>query len=278
MVDISQLLRQSQTGGVYTLAIQSSLMLTFVGLGLYDEDSVTLQGKQAIESADTAFAEFYTSRLVGTTVETLEERYDIAIDVRNRAGVEQRPEPILDAAETGDAVFLTAGDTMVSTTHVDLRLRAHDRGIETRVIHGTTAQTAASSLTGLQNYRFGKATTLPFEETHGGVPASVVRTIEANQSSDLHTLVYLDIHAEDERYMRGDTAAELLSEQLSDQLGVVVAQAGSENPVVRADWLSTLADERFGDPLHLLVLPAETHRLEAEALVGLAGAPEEIIE
>ncbi len=269
---------QIQTGGVYPFAPQRPDMLTFVGLGLYDERSVTLQGKQAIESADAAFAEFYTSKLVGTTVETLERRYDIAIDVRDRAGVEQHPEPILAAAEQGDAVFLTAGDTMVSTTHVDLRLRAHDRGIDTRVIHGTTAQTAASSLTGLQNYRFGKATTLPFEETHGGVPASVIHTIEKNQSNGLHTLVYLDIHAEEERYMRGDTAARLLDTHLTDQLGVVVAQAGSENPVVRADWLSTLADESFGDPLHLLVLPAETHRLEAEALVGLAGAPTDIIE
>ncbi len=34
---------------------------------------------------------------------------------------------------------------MISTTHVDLRLRAHERGIETRVIHGVTAQTATSS-------------------------------------------------------------------------------------------------------------------------------------
>ncbi len=249
-------------------------MLSFIGLGLYDERSITLRGRDALANADTAFAEFYTSRLVGTTVDTLEATHAIDIEVRDRAGVEQDPEPILAAAEEGHAAFLTAGDTMISTTHVDLRTRAHERGIETRVIHGTTAQSAASSLTGLQNYRFGKATTLPFEETHGGVPESVLDTVRDNRERDLHTLVYLDIHAEDKRFMTGDTAAGLLEDGLGDPLGVVVAQAGSDDPTVRADRLSTLAEESFGLPLHLLVIPAECHPLEQESLQTFGNAPE----
>ena len=251
-------------------------MLSFIGLGLYDERSITLRGRDALESADAAFAEWYTSRLSGTSVDRLESLHGIEIEVRDRAGVEQHPEPILDAAEDGHAAFLTAGDTMISTTHVDLRLRAHERGIDTRVIHGTTAQTAASSLTGLQNYRFGKATTLPFPETHGGVPDSVIGTIEANRDRDLHTLVYLDIDGENERFLTGDRAADLLADPLGDPLGVVVGQAGSDDPTVRADRLSTLADESFGPPLHLLVLPGDPHPLEREALVELAGTPDGI--
>ncbi|OYR82505.1 diphthine synthase, partial [Halorubrum ezzemoulense] len=158
-------------------------MLTFIGLGLYDERSVTVEGREALREADRVFAEFYTSRLVGADVADLEASHDVDIEVRDRAGVERDPEPILEAAASGDAAFLTAGDTMISTTHTDLRLRAEERGIETRVVHGVTAQSAASSLTGLQNYRFGKATTLPFPYAHGGddVPASVVETIEANR-------------------------------------------------------------------------------------------------
>ncbi|MFY4816086.1 diphthine synthase, partial [Haloarcula sp. AONF1] len=170
-------------------------MLTFIGLGLYDERSVTVEGREALREADRVFAEFYTSRLVGADVADLEASHDVDIEVRDRAGVERDPEPILEAAASGDAAFLTAGDTMISTTHTDLRLRAEERGIETRVVHGVTAQSAASSLTGLQNYRFGKATTLPFPYAHGGddVPASVVETIEANRERGLHTVVYLDI-------------------------------------------------------------------------------------
>jgi diphthine synthase len=255
-------------------------MLTFVGLGLWDEDSITVDGQRALRAADEVFAEFYTSRLMGTDPESLATHHGVDIDVRDRAGTEQEPEPILDAAESGDAVFLTAGDTMISTTHVDLRLRAHDRGIETRVIHGTTASAAAASLTGLQNYRFGKATTLPFPYAHGGdgVPNSVCDTLDANRERGLHTLVYLDIKQERGEYMTGDVAADLLADGYEDVLGVVVCRAGSPEPRVEAGLLSDLATREFGDPLHLLIVPGELHYIESDALRELAGAPEELSE
>ena len=255
-------------------------MLTFVGLGLYDERSVTVEGREALSAADRIFAEFYTSKLLGATVADLEAAHGIEIDVRDRAGVEQDPEPILDAAETGEVVFATAGDTMISTTHVDLRLRAEERGIDTRVVHAPTAESAASGLTGLQNYRFGKATTLPFDYAHGadGVPASVTNAIDENRERGLHTLVYLDIKAHNDEYMTADHAADLLAEEYSDLLAVVVARAGSPDPLVTADALSDLATREFGDPLHLLVIPGDLHHIEADALSTLAGAPDELLD
>ncbi|MFB6266101.1 MAG: diphthine synthase [Halodesulfurarchaeum sp.] len=253
-------------------------MLTFVGLGLWDERSITLRGRDAVEAADRCFMEWYTSRLFGTTVEGLESFHGTSIEVRDRAGVEQDPSPILSASEEGDVAFLVAGDPMISTTHVDLRLRAHDRDIETRIVHGPTAQAAASSLTGLQNYRFGKATTLPFPRGRAEpVPQSVTDTIERNSARDLHTLVYLDIDGEREEYLTGDTAASLLEAQLGpDRLGVVVARAGSDAPLVEAGPLSTLARRDFGGPLHLLVVPGDLHPMEREALVAFGDAPEDI--
>ncbi|ELY57847.1 diphthine synthase [Natronococcus jeotgali] len=255
-------------------------MLTFIGLGLYDERSITVEGREALRAADRAYAEFYTSELLGTTVADLESAHDVSIEVRDRAGVEREPEEMLAAAESEDVAFLTAGDTMISTTHVDLRLRAHDRGIETRVIHGVTAQTAASSLTGLQNYRFGKATTLPFPYAHGadGLPASVTETIDANRADGLHTVVYLDIKAERGEYMTADTGAELLADVYPELVGVVVARAGSPAPLVAAGRMRELAERSFGDPLHLLVVPGECHLLEADALVELAGAEEDALD
>ncbi|MFP4625561.1 MAG: diphthine synthase [Natronomonas sp.] len=277
-------------------------MLTFVGLGLYDERSVTIRGQEAIRSSDRIFAEFYTSRLTGATISDLESTHDVDVEVRDRAGVENDPDQIFDAAESGDVAFLAAGDPMISTTHVDLRLRAIERGIETRVIHGTTASSAAASLTGLQNYRFGKATTVPFPYAHGGgrstrartgdeytptVPGSVLETIEDNRNRGLHTLAYLDIKVgigprgpdpDHEEYMTADFAAEMLAESLGEEtLGVVVARAGSEAPLVRADRLDALVDEEFGDPLHLLVIPGELHHVEREALSVLGGASDDVL-
>ncbi|MFB6135407.1 MAG: diphthine synthase [Halobacteriaceae archaeon] len=263
-------------------------MLTFVGLGLWDERSVTVEGRERIRAADRVFAEFYTSRLTGADVEDLEAYHGVDVEVRDREGVERDPEPILDAAESGDVAFLTAGDTMISTTHVDLRLRAHDRGVDTRVVHAPTAESAASGLTGLQNYRFGKATTLPFSYAHGadGVPGSVTDTLDDNRERGLHTLVYLDIKVGTgprgpdpgrEEYMTADHAAGLLADHYEDCLAVAVCRAGSPDPVVAADRCSALAAREFGDPLHLLVVPGDLHHVEAEALRELGGAPPDLV-
>jgi diphthine synthase len=185
---------------------------------------------------------------------------------------------------------------MVSTTPVDLRLRAEERGVDTRVVHGVSAASAVPALCGLQNYRFGKAVTLPFPDAHGGdgVPPSVVESVEANLDRGLHTLVYLDITADDAQrerrarrrdpdatrgdYMTADVAAGLLAEGWRDALGVAVARAGSPDPVVAADRLSALAERSFGGPLHALVLPGALHHVEREALERLAGAPSGVLD
>lgn len=281
-------------------------MLTFVGLGLYDERSVTIAGRQAISEADHVVAELYTSRLIDADVTAIEGFHDVAIDALNRSDVEREPS-FLEKADTEDVVFLTAGDPMMATTHVDLRLRAHDRGIDTRIIHGVTAATAAAGLTGLQNYRFGPATTLPLPRSSDradpnnhpsgrstvtdqgestGVPDSVISTIEDNRERGLHTLVYLDIKVDSGEYgtdtatayMTADQAAALLSDPLDELLGIAIARAGSPHPVVVGDMLSSLATEDFGEPLHLLVLPGDLHTMERTALTAFADVPPSLLD
>ena len=56
-------------------------------------------------------------------------------------------------------------------------------------------------------------------------------------------------------------------------IAVGIARAGSEKPVVKADYAEKLKDFNFGKPLHILVIPGKLHFIEAEALVKLAGGP-----
>jgi len=72
--------------------------------------------------------------------------------------------------------------------------------------------------------------------------------------------------------MTASQAATMLSEPFPDTLGVVVARAGSPDPLVAADTLDELATQTFGDPLHLLVIPGSLHPLEADTLESVAGA------
>lgn len=261
-------------------------MLFFIGLGLYDELDISVKGLEAIRKADRVYAEFYTSRLMGASVQDLERLYGKKIHLLSRNDVEVDPLWLKEALESNVA-FLVGGDPMVSTTHLDLRLRALELGIKTKVIHSSSIVTAVSGATGLQNYRFGRSTTIPFDYTVRGrriVPETPYLVLKENLQSGLHTMLFLDI--QDERYMTVNQGVELLMEMersagddiLQKVLGVGIARAGSDDSTVKADLLGNLKSHDFGGPLHLLVIPAELHFMEAQALVVLAGAPRGLIE
>lgn len=243
-------------------------MLTFVGLGLYDLRDISVKGLECIRNADVVYLESYTSRLLGCTLIQMQESYGKEIHVLSRHDVEVYPDPLLIRAIDEEVVLLVGGDPMVSTTHIDLRIRAHQKGIRTRMIHGSSIATAVCGLTGLQNYRFGKSCSLPFP--HGSwFPMTPINVIAENTGRDLHTLVYLDI--QDDRCMSIPEAVVLL-EEMAGRTGaaipvyVGVARAGSECPVVRAGDARKICSTDFGPPLHILAIPASLHVMEREYL------------
>jgi diphthine synthase len=264
-------------------------MLFFVGLGLFDQRDISVKGLEAVKRADKVYAEFYTSSLMGVCVHELEEFYGRKVEVLSREDVEVSPSWMEDAREK-DLAFLVGGDPLASTTHLDLRLRALDLGIKTEVIHSSSIVTAAPGLAGLQNYRFGRSTTIPFPyEVRGKriVPETPYLVVKENLKRNLHTLIFLDIQVDkDKRYMTVNQAAELLLEMernsggeiLRGALGIGIARAGSDDAVIKADRLDRLKDYDFGGPLHCMIVPSKLHFMEAKALVALAGAPREIEE
>ena len=98
--------------------------LVFIGLGLYDEKDISLKGLEEAKNCDVLFAEFYTSRLFGTDISKIERVVGKKINVLNREDVEES-ERILKEAEGGRVGFLTAGDPMAATTHVELLSLIH---------------------------------------------------------------------------------------------------------------------------------------------------------
>ncbi|NJD78172.1 MAG: diphthine synthase [Candidatus Methanoperedens sp.] len=262
-------------------------MLTFIGLGLFDETDITVKGLETVRKADMVYAEFYTSHLMGTTVEKMEELFGRKVNVLTREDVEQNTS-WLSHAKDKNVVFLSGGDAMVATTHIDLRLRAKDMGIDTAIIHAPSISSAVSGLSGLQNYRFGKSTTIPFPYTRKDkriISEAPYDTIKMNKKNDLHTLVFLDIDME-KGFMDIKTAISILLEMeerkgegvLVHTLAVGIARAGSDSPSVHADYIDKLKNYDFGGPLHSLVIPANLHFIEAEALVKLCGAPAGIMK
>lgn len=253
------------------------MSLTFVGLGLWDEKDVSLAGLEAIRRADVVYGEWYTAHLGGATPEKLVAFYGRPIEWLSRDPLE-KGDAILEAARTRDVALLAVGDSMTATTHVDLRVRAAQEGIATRVIHGASIATAAAGLLGLMSYKFGRATTVVFPEG-SYFPTSPYDVIRDNRARGLHTLVLMDLRAAESRWMTADVGAQLLARMereraegaLPPELEVfALARAGSPEPGVWRGTLEALGKHDFGAPLHTLVVPGSLHFVEEDAVRVLA--------
>jgi diphthine synthase len=259
--------------------------LVFIGLGLYDEKDISLRGLEELKEADAVFAEFYTSLMPGLSIRKLEEMTGKAVKVVSRRVLEEEEgKQILEEAKRGKVVFLVPGDPLIATTHVDLRISAEKQGIRTRVIHGASVVSAVRGISGLQNYKYGKAVTIPFSEQEF-VSETPYRVIMENRERGLHTMCYLDIKAEEQRYLTIKEALQTLLETekmkrkqviTSRTLVMGVARAGSTEPVVKAGYIEEVMNYDFGAPPHTLIFPGKLHFMEAEALITLADAPEDV--
>ncbi|AFK22340.1 diphthine synthase [Pyrococcus sp. ST04] len=262
------------------------MVLYFIGLGLYDEKDITLKGLEIARRCEKVYAEFYTSLLAGTTLKKIEELIKKEITVLSREDVELNFERIvLPEAKEKDVAFLTAGDPMVATTHAELRIRAKKMGVKSYVIHAPSIYSAIA-ITGLHIYKFGKSATVAYPEGNW-FPTSYYDVIKENKERGLHTLLFLDIKAEKGKYMTANEAMELLLkvEEMKGEgvftpntLVVVLARAGSLEPTIRAGYVRDLIEEDFGRQPHVLVVPGRLHIVEAEYLVEIAGAPQEILK
>jgi len=258
-------------------------MLSFIGIGLYDEKDISLKGLDKIKKSDIIYLEQYTAKLMGCSLETMEKIYGKKITTLSRADIEQT-DKIIQQAKTKKIAFFVAGDSMTATTHTELRLRAIENNIQTEIIHGSSILTAAPSLAGLQHYKFGKTVSLPYPEKNF-FPTSSYDNIKQNKKMGLHTLLLLDIKPD--KYMTANEAMQILlqietikKEKITDGNCpiCVIARAGSKHPTIKAGQITDLINMDFGLPLHALIILGKLHFMEVEALSKLAETTEDAIK
>ena len=263
------------------------MALYFIGLGLGNEKSISVEGLEAIRKAEKVFLETYTS-ISPASISELEEFYGKEIIAADRNLVESEAEKIIEAGKKGNACFLVSGDVFSATTHTDLYLRARKEGVELNVLNNASIMNAVS-ITGLQLYNFGKTTSIPFNDDDW-LPETPYKTIKENKERGLHTLCLLDIKTaepskenlkkgmnkpEQPRYMTINEAIKILKKLeekkkeklITDDLLIIgVARLGKKDQKIKAGKLSEIEATDFGQPMHSLIIPGEMHELEAEML------------
>ncbi|MEW5760855.1 MAG: diphthine synthase [Candidatus Thermoplasmatota archaeon] len=246
--------------------------LVFIGIGIHEPKDTTLTGLEEARNCKILFCEFYTSRPPSWYKKKLEKLIGRKIEVLKREDIENGK--ILEYAKKMKVGFLCLGDPMVATTHLSLRLRAHEMGIKTKIIFAQSVYTVVPSSLGLQHCKFGRTTTIPFPKKNY-FPESPYDVIVKNKKNGLHSLVLLDIG------MKPNEAIKILFElEERKKLGIfnkkifgcVVGNAGSKKPIIYTDYLYKIAEKRFISAQWTLVIPGKLHFLESEALLKFANA------
>jgi len=250
-----------------------AVSLHLVSLGLHDVKDITVKGLERVRAADVVYAEFYTAILAGTSHAELEAFLKKPVKVLDRLGVEAGGDDLVAQAKKKEVVLLTAGDPLTATTHTDLMVRAGEAGVACHIVHAPSIYSAAPGLLGLQHYKFGRTTTLVRPERNWS-PTSPFDAVVENHARGLHTLVLLDIKADESYFMTANQGLALLLDlaartgnawfSAKTQVGVV-ARAGADQPVRRTGTVTQLAAADFGAPLHCIVIPGELHDVEAAA-------------
>ncbi len=248
------------------------MALYIIGIGLDNEKDITLKGLEIVKKAELVFLEYYTSKL-NCSIEDLEKLYGKKIIIANRELVEKKSDEIILPAKEKEVAFLVMGDALSATTHTDLMIRAKEKGIDVFVVNNASVFSAVA-LTGLQLYKFGKATSIPFpkENYH---PETFYDVIKENRTSGLHTLILLDLDPFFNKYMTVNEAIKILFEVESRRNEYVFTEEtpcigcsrlGSFDARIKAGTAGELFSFDFGAPLHCLVIPGKMHFMEEDFL------------
>ena len=228
------------------------MTLAIIGLGLHDPQDITVKGLELVRQADFIYLENYTS-LLQCSVKDLEEFYKKSIIVANRDQSEQGMQEIIDQAKTKKVAFLVIGDPFSATTHIEIYKLAQQQNIETTIVHNASILTAIGQ-TGLQLYKFGKTTSIPFLDDFPQLETPY-HAIKDNLILGYHTLCLLDIQEDKKRYMTISQAIDVLQDiEKRLNLNIITnnmkligcARIGAQNQVIKYATIQDLQNTDFG--------------------------------
>lgn len=248
------------------------MTLYIIGIGLSTEKDITIKGLEIVKRCDTVYLENYTS-LLQCSVSDLEKLYGKKIILADRTAAEQKDKEIVKEAKTKEVAFLVVGDPFSATTHIELFKLAKDMKVPIQVIHNASVLTAAG-ITGLQLYKFGRTTSIPFIEEHPNLETPY-NVLKENWAQGLHTLFLLDLKPEQSKFMTINQALEILEKIESckkekliskDTFVIGCARLGSDTAVIKAGPLEKIKKEPFGKAPHCLIIPGKMHFAEEEVV------------
>lgn len=259
-------------------------MLYVIGIGAKKEH-ITPDMLEAISSSEEVFLEYYTS-FYQTPFDELEKYIGKKIIIAKREVIESEiEEKIIGPAKDKNIALLVLGDPLIATTHTDLLLRAKEMGVKTKLFNNVSIGNFITR-TGLQFYKFGKITSIPFHNEKF-MPRTPYLVFIDNHKMGAHSLFLLDLDPINKKYLKAHEALEFLlkiptimkdeeeieekeSYFLDEETDIVLcSRLGFDDEVIRYGTLAEIImqdkKEHFKEPL-CVIIPGDMHEMEVEFL------------
>jgi len=232
-------------------------MLYIIGIGLNDEKDITLKGLEAIKKCKKLYLDTYTSK-INCDGKDLEKLYNKKIVLADRKIIEEGMDVILNESKKQDIGLLVIGAPLAATTHVNYILEAKKKKVKVKIIENASIYSAIG-ITGLFLYKFGRTTTIPFENKN---VKSCYEVYLKNLETKLHTLFLLDI---------GMTINEGLNYMIrngidENKLVVGCCKLGADDFEIKFGKIKDLIKYKFKKFPQCFIIPAELNFVEEEVL------------
>ena len=194
--------------GAKSPILDGRMTLLIVGLGL-DIGDISSKGLAALKTADEILIETYTLPIPEGYAEFIKKETGKEARMISRKDMEDEVKETVGHALNSTIAILVSGDPLVATTHHIAMETARVLGVEYTVYHAPSIFSAAIGESGLDLYKFGPTTTIPFWSAKYK-PTSFLDVIKRNYDNNQHTLVLLDVDPRAGRTMSARDAIELL--------------------------------------------------------------------
>ncbi len=248
-------------------------MLFLVGLGIEVGD-ISVRALQLLKTTDIIKIDVHTNRVPAGQISFLEKELGRKPVVMERSDLEEKVRDTITEAKEKDVAIISMGDPLIATTHHIILDEAARLGIAVKIFHAPSIFSAAIGTSGLDIYRFGPTTTIPFW-TDLYKPTSFIDVIARNLENKEHTLVLLDYNYKEGRAMDLGTALSILDEAEKSKrvLGrgrkiLLLGNIGTEGETVSYTEIARAKDlsAKFEGKLLSIIVPAEPNFAEEEAL------------
>ena len=163
-----------------------------VGIGLESKD-ISIRALEFLKSCDIIMLESYTSIASQESIDFIATATGKELVKTRRADFEDKLKSTVAMAKERKLAILVIGDPLVATTHHIILDEAEEQGIKTVVFHAPSIFSAGIGESGLDIYKFGPTTTIPYwSEKYK--PTSFMDVIAKNVQNGQHTMVLLDIN------------------------------------------------------------------------------------